>query len=628
MLERKWPLTSESQIFRAGELDQEHISLADIAGFVRRYLFLILAATAAGLMVAALYVANTEPVYRARTQILIEPKLPRFLNEPPVAEVNLSLDTAQVASQMAVLQSEKIARMVISELKLEDDPEFVGAGRKRLGISSLGTWFVDTTGLAHMGWFKSLGGFISRQLADTGWTSKPKETTESERDRRVMEHFANGLMIERMGVSYGIEISFTSVDPNRAAAIANATADAFVREQVENKSASTGEGLKWLESRIDELRQQMNTATQAVQEFRARHDYSIATADAAGTGNDAASADDANKPTLEELQVTADTYRKMYESFLQAYTTSVNQQPYIAADARVITPAAPPLTPTRPRRRLVMIFGTVAGLMMGLGLAFLRHTLDHSVRSPRQVREDFGLDCIGELPPVFGKWGGFGRFDEVDRSRYGLFSRGLQSVQATIAGFDLERPVRTIGITSSAPGEGKSTVASNLAVLWARTGRRVLLVDADIFDAVLTERMLERKVSTQVDETKSAAEQIKMRIAGVPSGKFEALPAPAVEAYDLLIPTNMQSALEDLQAYDLVIVDLPPFTSGPHGLMIGSILDGVVVAVEWGKTPSDLVTEFARALHTAKVNVFGVVMTKVQVPSLERFRKRAKRTPR
>ena len=76
-----------------------------------------------GLLGAGFYVATTEPIFVARTQILIEPRIPQLLQQQ-MAEVTLSLDTAQIESQIAVLQSEKIATMVITELELLDDPKF------------------------------------------------------------------------------------------------------------------------------------------------------------------------------------------------------------------------------------------------------------------------------------------------------------------------------------------------------------------------------------------------------------------------------------------------------------------------------------------------------------------------
>jgi uncharacterized protein involved in exopolysaccharide biosynthesis len=102
---------------------QDFISLADVVSFVRQYLFSILAFIVAGIACATFYFATSDPIYAARTQILIEPKIPRNLQQQP-AEVNLSLDTAQIESQLAVLRSQKIAMMVIDDLGLMDNPTF------------------------------------------------------------------------------------------------------------------------------------------------------------------------------------------------------------------------------------------------------------------------------------------------------------------------------------------------------------------------------------------------------------------------------------------------------------------------------------------------------------------------
>ncbi len=110
---------------RQGSVDREFISLSDITGFLRLYVRFIAGCLAVGILGAGFYVATTDRVYTASTQILIEPKISQLLQQQ-AAEVNLSLDTAQVESQIAVMKSEKIAMMVINELKLLDDAKFNG----------------------------------------------------------------------------------------------------------------------------------------------------------------------------------------------------------------------------------------------------------------------------------------------------------------------------------------------------------------------------------------------------------------------------------------------------------------------------------------------------------------------
>lgn len=632
MLERRWPPIAEQRNLLRQELDREFISLADIVAFARRYILSIVAFIGLGLLGAGFYIATTDPIFTAGTQILIEPKISQLLQQQ-TAEVNLSLDTAQVESQIAVMQSEKIAKMVIDELGLLDDPGFNQSRSPTMGdrFERLGTIIATATGLQDSPGFQSVADFIGKNLPFWGADEPPPVLSEFQRNRRTMDIFQSSLGIRRMGVSYAIEISFSSQNAEEAAKIANAMAEAFVREQLETKASAAREGGAWLERRIKELRTQMNTATQIAQEFRARHDYRVGrpieTAPAEGQAAPEGDQAGIDGPTLEELEVTADTYRKMYESFLQAFTSSVSQQSYPVADARVITPATPPLTISNPRKKLVMAFGALAGIMAGVGFAFARHTLDRSVRSARQIRDEIGLECIGELPAVNNRRGGFARLDEVARSPRSRFSDGLRDVKTAISLADATHPIRCLGVTSALPGDGKSSFASNLAMLYAMSGMRTLVIDADIYHAALTTRLV-TSPPLVTTETRGGSELITRQIASVSNQWFDILPSSTSDANHLLAPKNMQTLLPDLQAYDMVVVDLPPLTSGIEKLAIGPLLDGVIIVAEWGKTPMDMVSELSRSLRATKTSIIGVVMTKVRIPSARRYRRRAKYVPR
>ncbi len=162
------------------------------------------------------------------------------------------------------------------------------------------------------------------------------------RERNAFARFAGGLAVRRVGLSYSIEVMFSATSPELAAKIANATANAYIAEQIGARAQSARQGGLWLEERIDHLRKQMNAAALQAQEFRAKRDYRIsgprggAVDPKAGTLEDSGS----NRPnTLEELDSTAQTYRRIYESYLMAYTESVQKQSYPVSNARIITAA-------------------------------------------------------------------------------------------------------------------------------------------------------------------------------------------------------------------------------------------------------------------------------------------------
>ncbi|MCA1490368.1 P-loop NTPase [Ensifer sp. NBAIM29] len=630
MLERQWSVAANQRDLYGSEQDSEFIGIADIISFIRQRIVLIMTFPLLGLLIAAFYVATTDSVFTARTQILIEPKIPQLLQQQS-GEINLSLDTSQVETQLAVIRSEKIALMVIDELDLIDNPKFkhMNSPSIRERIDRLLRVMGDATASGEAAPNEPLQ--PPSAPAERGLETRdpmPK-LSEFERRRRVVETFQASLAVQRVGVSYAIDITFKYFDPELAAEIANATAAAFVREQLETRAAAAREGVTWLEKRIEEVRTQMNLATQMTQEFRAKHDYRVgrqlgaAIVDGEVVASGEGEGVTRGGPTLEELEVTADTYRKMYESLLAAFTSSVNQQPYLIADARVITPATRPLVASHPREKLVLALGGLAGLMAGVGIAFARHTLDRTIRTPRQIRDELGFECIGELPPV-GWLRSFGRLDDVLRRPASLFSRNLRSAKAAIGLAESAHRLRCIGITSATPGDGKSTVASNLAALYATSGVRTLVIDADGGHSTLTKRLPNSPAPT--GEEDHSAEQIEGQIMRVPGMPFDLLPSAASDAQRLLIASNMKAAIQQLESYEVIIVDLPPFTSGLHGMAAASVLDGILIVAEWAKTPVDLAAELSRILQVTKASVIGVIMTKVRRLSTRQYRKRAAQT--
>jgi uncharacterized protein involved in exopolysaccharide biosynthesis/Mrp family chromosome partitioning ATPase len=570
---------------------QEFIGLSDITGFLRRYVRTILACLAAALAAAWFYNSTTDPVFTATTQILIEPKLPQHLQQG--GEVNLSLDTAQIESQIAVMQSEKIAAMVIDQLKLVDNPKFnrPHAPTLRERLRKLKANLAETFGLQESAWFASLGEYLG-----LGEPEKPYTLTDYQKSRLTMSIYRSGLDVRRVGVSYAINISFTSLDSEGAANIANATSEAFVREQIETKAEAAKQGGRWLETRLQQLRAQMNEAMAEAQEFRSRHDYSVGNeADDEGGENAA--------PTLEELEVTAETYRKMYESFLHAYTNSVSQQSYPVADARVITAATAPLYPSAPRPKLMLAFAAVAGIIFGIGISFVRHTFDWTIRSPRHIRDNLGIECVGELPPT-SKWREFGHVDEVVRRPHSRYSHSLRKARTEISLAETDHPIKFLGITSVSNDSPKSSVASNLATLYSMSGLKTLVIDADVHHPALTTLLLGHGIHEN-----PCQEPAKLNIVHAPGRPFDMLPSSVVDAKNLLAPRTMQAFLSDLVSYDIVIVDLPTLASGADRLAVSSVLDGVVMIAEWGKTHVDTLRELVRALQASRTPTLGVLLT-------------------
>ncbi len=332
------------------------LSIVDVFDFIGRYFKLVIATTSATLFLALTYILTAVPLYTAAGQLLIDVRVP-YLAHEQWREVGMVLDSPQIESQIAVLRSEPVALAVVSRLGLQSDAEFNTASSSSPQIT------------AQPSNVSGAGAASAPEGAGVG-----KAEPDDEMVREMAARVQRGLGIRRIGYSYVLEISYTSSDPAKAARLANGFMQAYIDDQISTRTEAARQGSEWLEKRIETLRLQMNTASLKVQEFKARRDYSIM-GKSSQVGRAAEGGDALQKgltETLDELEATALTYRKMFESSLQAYTEVEQRQSYHASNARVIATASVPMDKSFPKRKEALAMALAAGLMLGLGIGLLR----------------------------------------------------------------------------------------------------------------------------------------------------------------------------------------------------------------------------------------------------------------
>jgi capsular exopolysaccharide synthesis family protein len=627
--------------------EPDFVSFVDISRFFRNHALVIAAGVVLALLLGIFFVATAEHKFTARAQILIDPSTPQLVREAASAPER-SLDTAQVEGQVAVLRSESLAYFVIGKLNLIADPEFQAAPQS----------YKDRM----IGRIKSLVHYGGGGVEDI---EEQKDNSAYEKLRTALDVFLGNLAVHRVGMSYAIDISYTSGDPAKAAKIANEVAHAYIQDQLKAVSSAAEKSSEWLEARLGQLRSQLNASARQLELFRTGRDVRPPGQQSDVTprpGNSDAAAQDKGPPaprdtqardpafargqiTLAELEATTDSYRKIYEAYQQAFTEAVQRQSFPVSNARVITTASRPLAKSAPRGRLILMFAGVAGLLAGVGVAFLRQSMDHTVRSARQVRLKTGMPCLALMPRL----GMPGRFPWLDRLRailrkagratakgapvpkapaigreynfrmaidapFSPFSNALKTLRTAIAHADPRHPTRVVGITSGMPREGKSMVAGNLATLYALSSGRTLIIDADIHNSTAS-RYFAPGVKVGLLEVVMGVAALDKAI--VPGSGFvpDILPIAVKEAapvsYEQLASEKMQLLLKQLrERYDMIIVDLPPVNPIVDGVAIASLLDGVVIVAEWGRAPVELLAEVAGTLNTAQANVLGTVITK------------------
>jgi succinoglycan biosynthesis transport protein ExoP len=205
--------------------------------------------------------------------------------------------------------------------------------------------------------------------------------------------------------------------------------------------------------------------------------------------------------------------------------------------------------------------------------------------------------------------------DAVVTTPFSGFSHGIKTLKTAISLAGRMRQIHCIAITSALPNEGKTTIAANLATLFALSGVRTLLVDGDLRNASLT-RSLAPGSEFGVLDAMSGTVEVEQCIVRVNDAGLDLLPASDTaqvgHSDEILGSERARSLLEDLQkTYDIVIFEMPPLTVSLEGLTISSMVDGTVLVAEWGKTPVPVLSEAIHLLRNARADILGVALNKV-----------------
>ena len=216
-------------------------SLQSLKELISRHLYLLISVVLVCLLLGVIFLATTPPRYTATGLLIIDTKKSQTIQQQAPLGLETPVDTGTVDSQVEILKSESIALAVIKQLHLTEEDEFVGPGG---GVPG------------------ALIGFISRLLSDGS-------KSQFELTRKALEKFQRRLAVKRLGLSYVIEIDYQSVNPDRAARIANAVAEAYIDDSLEAKYQASRRAAVWLQDRLKDLRVQASSAERAVVQYKA-----------------------------------------------------------------------------------------------------------------------------------------------------------------------------------------------------------------------------------------------------------------------------------------------------------------------------------------------------------------------
>jgi polysaccharide biosynthesis transport protein len=344
---------------------------------------------------------------------------------------------------------------------------------------------------------------------------------------------------------------------------------------------------------------------------------------------------------LRDLESTAQVYHSIYDSFLNRYMEATQQQSFPITEARVISSATPGFK-SGPNTRSILGSAAFFGVMIGFAACFLREMVDRVFRTRHQVEEVLRTNCLAVLPAlttsasddaqgvheqaesgeriIADRHRTFSRVVDDPRS---AFAEGFRSIKvaADIAGAIRENKI--IGVTSSVPKEGKSTIASNLAELMAHSGKRVILVEGDLRNRTLS-RNLARGAETGLLEVLAGKIDLQHAVYTDSRTGLTFLPAmidSRLAHTEEIVGSKMFKQLLDglRQDYDYIIVDLPPLAPVSDARATAGIIDSYIYVIEWGQTKINVVQHHLAAAGELYDRLLGVVLSKANFKVLTRY---------
>lgn len=309
------------------------------------------------------------------------------------------------------------------------------------------------------------------------------------------------------------------------------------------------------------------------------------------------------------LQREVDTSRQLYEGLLQSYKEVGVAGGLSNNNIFIIDRAEPPGGPSKPRPVFIMAVAAMIGLAFGIGMVFLLELIDESIRTPEDVESKLGLSLLGSIP----------KLDRGVLPAQALgdirspFAEAYYSVRTALQFSTNEGAPSSLLVTSARPSEGKSTTATAVATNFAKLGRKVLLVDADMRNPSL-HRVMGVENSAGLSNYLTAASPLSQLLQSTETPNLSFMPTGPLppNPAELLAGNRIRALLDDAQDndFEIVIIDGPPVMGLADAPMLAATVAGTVLVVEAGGTGRNLARIAIRRLGVGGGRILGVLLTK------------------
>ena len=616
------------------------LPLASVLGSLWRRKITLSFAAMIGAVLGAVWISTIAvPYYSATTVLVMKPQLDQIVDLGGVVP-GLAGDDTAVNTEVEVLRSRSLLASVAGMLDLTEDPEFNPALRPLGPIDR-------ALEKAKASLTDYLGAARTMDVATSG--SAMTATVDSLREAITVRNVPDSLVFEVLA---------ESPDPKKAADISNTLAERYIERQIEVKFTATEQATGWLSQRVAELKLELEKAEKEAKAFAAKmelinpetldaladelsevRDRIIARESAMTRGasvsrsrrqlvelrrmeaelSEKITKQSQGLVTLEQLQREAEADRLIYEYFLSRLKETSVQQGIQQADSTILSWAEVPEIAARPRPALVTLMSAVLALAL-VSIRILKTEAERSsFRNAEELEERTGYTVLGQIPKIPARRRRSVLAYVLDRPTSAAVE-AIRNLRTTVFMASAEPP-RVIMLTSSVPGEGKTTQALALAHNLAGLGKRVLLIEGDIrrrmfgsyFD-VGNRPGLVAVVRGKTGLADAAWSHKKLGI-DILAGENS-----KINAADLFSSAPFADLVAAARAtYDVVIIDSPPVLVVPDARVIGQFADAILYVVHWDRTRERQVLQGLKSFETVGAKVAGLVLSKIDARGLKRY---------
>ena len=313
---------------------------------------------------------------------------------------------------------------------------------------------------------------------------------------------------------------------------------------------------------------------------------------------------------LRALERVADTNRNLLQTFLTRWKETSSDENLPQPDAAIVAPSVPSRTPSFPRYRLFGVVSVMLSLVCAVFAALVAETFNRNLFSMQQVEQFMGVRALGLIPRLKKRrmMTRLGRQREIRSARH--YAEAIKSLCVRLRLTSKSAPPQAILVTSSLPGEGKSTLIHGMATHLSNHAKRVVIVDGDLRRPSV-HRLLGAPSGPGLREW-----LVEGGIAAVHStnGGISVVPAGSAGKLDkghgIFDSEALASLIFDLKReFDMVLIDSPPVLAVADTLTLSEVADQIIIVVRWGATPLSIAQRGMRQIYESSNKIAGVVLT-------------------